>query len=198
MVFSSHDGLVLASASPYRKAALDQLRLPYSVCPADIDESACEGELPQSLATRLACQKARAVAAKHPASVIIGADQVATIDGVGAFSKPRDHADAVAQLQAASGRRVTFHSAIAVLNAGSGAERHTVVPTEVHYRPLSLERIERYLRLDRPYDCAGSARIEALGIALVARIRSDDPTALLGLPMIALVDLLAEHGIDPI
>lgn len=198
MTFSSHDALVLASGSPYRKALLDQLRLPYSVHAADIDESAHSGELPMALATRLACQKARAVASRFPRSIIIGADQVATLDGVIAFSKPPDYAGAVAQLEAASGRTATFYSATAVLNARTGTERHVVVPTEVHYRQLTRPSIERYLRLDQPYDCAGSARIEALGIALVERVRSDDPSALLGLPLIALIDLLAAEGIHPV
>lgn len=198
MVFSSKAGLVLASGSRYRKALLDQIRLRYTVCAADIDEAACSGETPPALAMRLACQKARAVASRYPESLIIGADQVATIDGVTAFSKPRDHADAAAQLAHASGRTVVFHTAATLLNARTGVERHAAVPTEVRYRVLSSERIERYLRLDRPYDCAGSARIEALGIALVERVVSDDPSALLGLPLIALIDLLAAEGIHPI
>ena len=198
MTFSSQDALVLASGSPYRKALLDQLRLPYSVCSADIDESPRNGELPVALATRLACQKALAVVSRFPESIIIGADQVATLDGVVAFSKPQDHAGAVAQLEAASGRTATFYSAAVVLNARTHVERHVVVPTEVRYRKLTRSRIERYLRLDRPYDCAGSARIEALGIALVEWVRSDDPSALLGLPLIALVDLLAAEGIQPL
>ena len=198
MTFSSQDALVLASGSPYRKALLDQLRLPYSVHSADIDESPRGAEPPMALATRLACQKARAVASRFPQSIIIGADQVATLDGITAFSKPLDHAGAVAQLEAASGRTATFYSATAVLNARTGTERYVVVPTEVHYRKLTRPRIERYLQLDRPYDCAGSARIEALGIALVERVRSDDPSALLGLPLIALIDLLAAEGIHPL
>jgi septum formation protein len=198
MIFSSEDGLVLASGSPYRRALLDQIRLRYLVCAADIDESALSGEGPPALATRLACQKARAVAARYPQSLIIGADQVATLDGVTAFSKPHDHAEAAAQLARASGRTAVFHTAAAVLNARTGVERHVVVPTEVRYRVLTPERIERYLRLDQPYDCAGSARIEALGIALVERVVSDDPSALLGLPLIALIDLLAAEGVHPL
>jgi MAF protein len=198
MVFPSQDGLVLASGSPYRKALLDQLRLRHVAHPPDIDESPLSGESPIVLATRLAHQKARAAAARFPRSIIIGADQVATLDNVTAFSKPQNYTAAVAQLEAASGRMATFYSATVVLNARTGTERSVVVPTEVYYRTLTRSRIEHYLRLDQPYDCAGSARIEALGIALVERVRSDDPSALLGLPLIALIDLLAAEGIHPL
>jgi MAF protein len=198
MAFPSQDALVLASGSPYRKALLDQLRLRHVAHPTDIDESPLSGESPIVLATRLARQKARAAAARFPRSIIIGADQVATLDNVTAFSKPQDYTAAVAQLEAASGRMATFYSATVVLNARTGTERSVVVPTEVHYRTLTRSRIEQYLRLDQPYDCAGSARIEALGIALVESVRSDDPSALLGLPLIALIDLLAAEGIHPL
>ncbi|MPZ43573.1 MAG: septum formation protein Maf [Betaproteobacteria bacterium] len=198
MVFSSEDRLVLASGSRYRKALLEQLRLRYSVCPADIDESPLHDESPAALATRLACQKARAVAPRYPDSLIIGSDQVASIDGRSAFSKPLDHAGAVAQLRAMSGRTVLFHTAVCVLNAARATQRTALVPTEVHFRQLASDVIETYLRADQPYDCAGSARIEGLGIALVDRVRSDDPSALLGLPLIALLDLLAAEGVSPL
>jgi septum formation protein len=195
MIFSSERELVLASGSRYRKALLDQLRLPCAVCPADIDEAPLPGEEPVALATRLAWQKARAVAPKYPQALIIGSDQVATLDARSAFSKPLDHAEAVAQLTAMSGKLVLFHTAVCVLNASSGHARSTVIPTEVRFRVLTPATIEAYLRADQPYDCAGSARIEGLGIALVERVRSDDPTALLGLPLIALLDLLAADGL---
>ena len=198
MIFSSERELVLASGSRYRKALLDQLRLRYAVCPADIDEAPLPAEDPVALATRLACQKAQAVAPKYPAGLVIGSDQVATIDGRSAFSKPLDHAGAVAQLGAMSGQTVRFHTAVCVLDARSQVERTAVVPTEVVFRTLSPALIERYLRADEPYDCAGSARIEGLGIALVSRVESTDPTALLGLPLIALVDLLAAEGVTPL
>jgi septum formation protein len=198
MVFSSEDGLVLASGSRYRKALLEQLQLRHIVCPADIDESPLHDESPAALATRLACEKARAVAPRYPGSVIIGSDQVASIDGRSAFSKPLDHAGAVAQLRAMSGHTVQFHTAVCVLNAARATQRSALVPTEVHFRQLSSEVIESYLRADQPYDCAGSARIEGLGIALVDRVRSDDPSALLGLPLIALLDLLAAEGVSPL
>lgn len=198
MVFSSERELVLASGSRYRKALLDQLRLAYTVCPADIDESARAGEAPVALASRLASQKAWAVAGRYPRALIIGSDQVATIDGRTAFSKPGTHDLAVAQLQAMSGRTVLFHTAVCLLDAASGQERTAHVPTEVRFRRLDRTRIESYLRADEPYDCAGSARIEGLGIVLVERVRSDDPSALLGLPLIALVDLLAAAGVSPL
>ena len=196
MIFSSERELVLASGSRYRKALLEQLRLPFAVSPADIDEAPLPGEDPVALATRLACHKARAVAPKHPSALIIGSDQVATLDGRSAFSKPPDHAGAVAQLAAMSGRQATFHTAVCVLDPRGPTERSAVVPTEVVFRTLSPELIESYLRADQPYDCAGSARIERLGIALVSRVASTDPTALLGLPLIALVDLLGAAGVS--
>jgi septum formation protein len=195
MIFSSERELVLASGSRYRKALLDQLRLRYAVCPADIDETPLPEEDPVATATRLACQKARAVAPKYPAALMIGSDQVATIDGRSAFSKPLDHAGAVAQLSAMSGKTVLFHTAVCVLDARSQVERTDVVPTEVTFRTLSSQLIESYLLADQPYDCAGSARIEGLGIALVSQVRSTDPTALLGLPLITLVDLLRAVGV---
>jgi septum formation protein len=198
MVFSSAHGLVLASGSRSRKALLEQLRLPHGVCPADIDESPLADESPAALATRLACEKARAVAPRYPGSLVIGSDQVASIDGRSAFSKPPDHAGAAAQLRAMSGQTVLFHTAVCVLNAARATERTALVSTEVHFRQLSPEVIEAYLRADQPYDCAGSARIEGLGIALVDRVRSDDPSALLGLPLIALLDLLAAEGVSPL
>jgi septum formation protein len=195
MIFSGERELVLASGSRYRKALLEQLRLPCTVCPADIDEAQLPGEPPLALATRLACQKARAVAHRFPQALIIGSDQVATLDGRTAFSKPLHHAAAVAQLEAMSAATAVFHTAVCVLDAASGAVREAAVPTTVSFRTLSPELIERYLQADQPYDCAGSARIEGLGIALVSRVESTDPSALLGLPLIALVDLLIAHGV---
>lgn len=197
MVFSGEEELVLASASRYRRALLDQLRLRYAVCPAAIDESPHAHETPVELATRLAHEKARAVAPRYPSRLIIGADQVAAC-GEWIFGKPGDHPGAVAQLRAMSGRTVQFHTAVCVLNARSMVERSALVPTEVRFRRLSDAVIEKYLQADLPYDCAGSARIEGLGIALVERVRSDDPSALLGLPLIALVDLLAAEGVAPL
>ncbi len=198
MTFSSENELVLASGSRYRKALLEQLRLRFSVCAPDIDESPLVDEAPAAMAMRLACQKARALVPRFPQSLIIGSDQVASLDGCCSFSKPLDHAGAVAQLRAMSGRTVVFHTAVCVHNAACASERTALVPTEVRFRVLAPEVIEKYLQADQPYDCAGSARIEGLGIALVKRVRSDDPSALLGLPLIALVELLAAEGLRPL
>ena len=195
MIFSSEREIVLASGSRYRKALLEQLRLPCSVCPADIDETPLPAEAPVALATRLAYQKAHAVAHRFPAALNIGSDQVATLDGRTAFSKPLDHAGAVAQLTAMSAATAVFHTAVCVLDAANGLRHEAVVPTTVSFRSLSARLIESYLQADQPYDCAGSARIEGLGIALVSRVESHDPSALLGLPLIALIDLLAAHGV---
>ena len=191
----SQDRIVLASASPYRRALLDQIGLSYVACPADIDEHPLEGELPAATAARLASAKARAVGQRYPDAFIIGSDQVGSDDGVTAFSKPGSHAEAVAQLERLSGHTVRFHTAVCLLHAPTRSERAALASTEVRYRILTPEVIEAYLQRDRPYDCAGSAKIERLGIALVERVTSDDPTALLGLPLIALIDLLAAEGI---
>jgi septum formation protein len=195
MMFSSSAPLVLASGSRYRKALLDQIGLMYSVCAPNIDESPRAAEPPAATARRLAAEKARTVAAEFPGSIIIGSDQVATLDGVTSIGKPMTHENAVEQLTRMSGQSVLFHTAVCVLNAHTCVEHDAVVSTEVTFRSLTRETIEAYLHRDQPYDCAGSARIESLGIAVVSRVRSDDPTALLGLPLIALVDLLAAEGI---
>ena len=195
MMFSSPAPLVLASGSRYRKALLDQIGLTYSVCAPNIDESPRPAESPVATARRLAAAKARAVVVSCPGSVIIGSDQVATLDGVTAIGKPQTHENAVEQLTRMSGQSVLFYTAVCVLNAHSRNERDALVSTEVTFRSLTRATIEAYLHRDQPYDCAGSARIESLGIAVVSRVRSDDPTALLGLPLIALLDLLAAEGI---
>lgn len=195
MMFSATPQLVLASGSQYRRALLDQVGLEYVAIASDVDETPRACETAVELVTRLAREKARTVARACPDAVVIGSDQVGTLDGATAFSKPTDHDDAVAQLTRMSGQIVMFHTAVCVLNAKTLLERNAVVPTEVKFRQLSRETIEAYLRRDQPYDCAGSAKIERLGIALVERVTSDDPTALIGLPMIALITLLAAEGI---
>lgn len=189
--------LILASTSRYRRELLGRLRLPFDVVSPGIDETPRPGETPDALALRLAREKAEAVAAKHPDAVVIGADQVAVL-GDRALSKPGTHENAVAQLRDLRGRRVSFLTAVAVARAGAGATRVELVPTEVEFRDLDDAAIEAYLRADQPYDCAGAAKIESLGIALVQRVDSDDPTALIGLPLIALVDLLAGFGVAPL
>jgi len=195
MMFSGAPQLVLASGSRYRRALLDQVGLTYVTTPSEVDETPRAGETAVSLTARLARQKAGAVARGYPSAVVIGSDQVGTMDGTTTFSKPIDHCDAVAQLTRMSGQIVVFHTAVCVLNARTKSEQTAIVPTEVKFRNLSQNTIEAYLQRDRPYDCAGSAKIESLGIALVERVTSDDPTALVGLPMIALITLLAAEGI---
>jgi septum formation protein len=185
--------LVLASTSPYRRQLLERLQVPFEVANPRVDETPAPGESPDALCLRLAVAKAKAVAAAFPDALIIGSDQVAVLDGQ-ALSKPGDHANAVAQLRAMRGRTIRFLTAVAVHDAASGATRSRTVPTEVAFRDCSDAAIERYLALDQPYDCAGSAKSESLGIALIRSLRGDDPNALIGLPLIALVDLLEESG----
>lgn len=187
--------LVLASSSPYRRALLDRLRMPYSVAAPDLDEAAKPGELPVATALRLAEAKARAVAASWPGGRIIGSDQVAVLDGR-AISKPGAHEAALAQLLAMRGRSIVFHTALCLLDADSGQCQVEDVPTTVQFRNYSEAEATRYLELERPYDCAGSAKIEALGIVLIERLESTDPTAIIGLPLIALVTMLERAGVS--
>ncbi len=189
--------LILASTSRYRRELLERLRLPFQVVAPDVDETPFAGETPPALAKRLAHAKAAAVAARHPHAVVIGSDQVADLDGV-AIGKPGNHERATQQLRRMSGRAAVFHTAVSVQCAGSGFAAAALVPVTVHFRPLSDAQIERYLRAEQPYDCAGSAKIETLGIALVAALHSDDPTALIGLPLIQTCELLRRAGIDPL
>lgn len=187
--------LILASSSPYRRQMLMRLGLPFEVQSPDVDETPVAGEDPVALALRLAQDKALAVAARHPGAVVIGSDQVAVFEGR-AVGKPGDHATAREQLRGFSGRSVVFHSALCVTN---GTTAHVEdVPTDCEFLTLSDAQIEHYLRVERPYDTAGSAKAEGLGIALMARMRSDDPTAIIGLPLIALTRLLRGFGLDPL
>lgn len=187
--------LVLASSSRYRKALLDRIGLVYASVSPDIDESALPAEMPAATAQRLALSKAQRVATDFPDALVIGSDQVAVLDGL-IVSKPGVHDAAMAQLQAMSGRETVFHTALVLLDAASGRSESAVVPTRVRMRKLSDAQIERYLRRDEPYDCAGSAKIEALGITLVESVDSSDPTALIGLPLIALTGMLLRAGIE--
>jgi septum formation protein len=189
--------LVLASTSRYRRELLERLRLRFDVEAPGVDETARPGEKPAATAQRLAAEKARAVAARHPDAVVIGSDQVAELDGE-AIGKPGTHERAVAQLRRMSGRTVTFHTAVTVLCIAGGFEGAFVAPVTVRFRPLDHDDIERYLRAEQPYDCAGSAKCETLGIALLEAIESDDPTALVGLPLIRTSELLRRAGIDPL
>jgi septum formation protein len=187
--------LVLASTSRYRSMLLDRLGYPFTVVAPDVNETAQRGESPARTACRLAEAKARTVAARHAGALVIGSDQVADAGGV-AISKPGDHAGAVAQLRALSGRTIVFHTAVALVDAASARCNTRLVDVRSTFRTLTAAAIEHYLRRERPYDCAGAVRSEALGIALFERIESDDPTALIGLPLIAVVDLLQAEGID--
>ena len=189
--------LILASTSRYRRELLARLRLPFEVDNPGVDEAAQPGEAPSAVAARLALAKARAVAARHPGAVVIGSDQVAELDGQ-AIGKPHTHQRAVQQLRTMSGQRVTFHTAVAVVRADRGFAEVRMAPVQVQFRRLADAEIEHYLRTEQPYDCAGSAKCETLGIALLEAIDSDDPTALVGLPLIRTCALLREAGIDPL
>ena len=189
--------LILASTSRYRRELLSRLRLPFDVVSPEVDEAPESGERPEALAQRLAVAKARAVAALHPSAIVIGSDQVADLDGA-SIGKPGNHQRATAQLTMMSGRTVVFHTAIAVLCNARAFAATAIVPVTVRFRTLAATEIERYLRAEQPYDCAGSAKCETLGIALLEAIESDDPTALVGLPLIRTCDLLRRAGIDPL
>lgn len=187
--------LILGSTSIYRRELLARLRCPFEVESPQVKETAKPGEQAAELALRLALEKAREVAGRHPDAVVIGADQVADLDGV-ALGKPGTHARAVEQLQALRGQRVVFHTAVAVVRLATGYAQARMATVVVRFRDLTDAEIERYLVLDQPYDCAGSAKCESLGIALLASMESDDPTALIGLPLIRTGSLLREAGID--
>ena len=186
--------LVLASTSPYRRGLLERLRVPFEVAAPDVDESERAGETPRDTALRLAESKARAVATTRSRDLIIGSDQVADLDGR-PLGKPGGHPAALEQLQAMRGRVVVFHTALCLLDASSGRCELEDVPTAVRFRRFSDAQAARYLEADTPYDCAGSAKIESLGIALVGRVQSTDPSALIGLPLIALVGMLMRAGV---
>ena len=174
-----------------------RLRLPFEVISPGVDESPLAGETPRGLAERLASAKAQAVAVQHPAAIVIGSDQVCELNGQ-PLGKPGTHARAVAQLRALSGHSAIFHTAVAVACASRNFLRCELAPVRVQFRNLGDAEIERYLRLEEPYDCAGSAKSEGLGIALLSQIDSDDPTALIGLPLIRTAQLLREAGLDPL
>jgi len=185
--------IVLASTSPYRRELLQRLRLPFDVIAPAVDEARLPGEAPLAMALRLAEAKAADVTRRVPEAVVIGSDQMAELDGE-PIGKPLTHEAALAQLLRAQGRSMVFHTAVAV--AAGGAIQVASVPTAVWFRRLDASALDAYLRSDRPYDCAGAAKIESLGIALVERVESDDPTALVGLPLIRLTSMLAAAGVD--
>jgi septum formation protein len=186
--------LVLGSTSAYRRTLLERLRIPFTVAAPDVDESPLPGEQPRQIAMRLALAKARAVALYCPHSVVIGSDQVADLHGE-ALGKPGNFERAQAQLQRMSGQTVVFHTAVAVVCEAQQFVQEALVPVEVRFRTLSDAEISHYLLAETPYDCAGSAKSEGLGIALLERIDNKDPTALIGLPLIATARMLRAAGI---
>jgi septum formation protein len=195
---SAHDStaprLILASSSAYRRELLGRLRLPFEAISPDIDEAPRPGESPDATALRLAVEKAAAIAAAHPDALVIGSDQVATLDGE-QIGKPGDHARALAQLQRMRGREVVFHTALCLWDGRTGSFEVENIRTFVTFRDLPDLELDAYLRIEQPYDCAGSAKNEALGITILERIDSVDPTALTGLPLIALTSMLRRAGV---
>jgi septum formation protein len=187
--------LVLASTSPYRRALLERLGLPFEVAAPSCDETPLPGEAPQDTATRLAVLKAKSLS--YPDALVIGSDQVAFSQGT-RLDKPGDHATATRQLRTLSGKSADFHTAVALLDTKTGSLQQKVVPCRVIFRNLDDRTIESYLQREKPYDCAGSAKAEGLGIALIARIETDDPTSLIGLPLIALSEMLAKAGMPAV
>ena len=186
--------IILASTSPYRRQLLQRLHIAFRCLAPGVDESPLPGEGPDALARRLAGAKAQAIAADHPGAVVIGSDQVASVDGH-IMGKPGTHEAAVMQFRASSGREVRFHTALAVLCLERGFEQFHVEPFSAHFRRLSDRSIEDYLLREQPYDCAGSFKCEGLGIALFEGLRGNDPTSLEGLPLIALTALLGRAGV---
>lgn len=186
--------LVLASSSSFRRVLLARLGIPFEVVTPHVDETPQPGEAPAALVERLAAAKARAAAAERPDALIIGSDQVAVYNDV-ITGKPRNHAQAVRQLRAASGQKVMLYTGLALLNAATGRLQAEVIPYGIRFRELSDAQIENYLRKEQPYDCAGSVKSEGLGIALLERFEGDDPNALIGLPLIRLVRMLEREGV---
>ena len=186
--------LILGSTSRYRKELLSRLKIPFESVAPNVDETPHNQESPKDLALRLALAKARAVALKNPEAVVIGSDQVADLEGM-PLGKPGNHANAILQLQRMRGKTVIFQTALSVVCIASGYERTDLVAVKVKFRDLSDAEIESYLRAEEPYDCAGSAKSEGLGIALLESIENDDPTALIGLPLIRTCQMLREAGV---
>jgi len=186
--------LILASSSAYRRELLERLQLPFIVEVPDIAEVPLPDERPEETALRLAQCKARKVAQNHPDALVIGCDQVATLDGL-QLGKPLTHGNAVKQLRLMRGRSVTFHSALCLFNTATGNMQAEVIPYEVRFRKLSDAQIENYLLKEQPYHCGGSAKSEGLGIVLIEWMRGDDPNALIGLPLIALISMLQNEGV---
>lgn len=187
--------LILASSSPYRRELLERLKIPFEVIPPELDETPLPGEAPSALVERLSVAKAQKIAAQYPGSLVIGSDQVAVYNGA-IVGKPHTHEKAVQQLRSASGRSVTLYTGLALVNSDTQRLQHEVIPYRVLFRALSDEQIESYLRKEQPYSCAGSVKSEGLGIALLERFEGDDPNTLIGLPLIRLVRMLENEGMQ--
>jgi len=186
--------LILGSTSAYRRELLARLHIPFEVAAPDVDETPLPGEAPNEMAKRLSLAKARAVAVRFPQAVVIGSDQVADLNGL-SLGKPGTHDKAVAQLRHMRGQTVVFQTAVAVVCLEAGFEQRSLAAVRVKFRDLTNDEIENYLQIERPYDCAGSAKSEGLGIALLDAIDSDDPTALIGLPLIRTCQMLRAAGV---
>ena len=186
--------LILGSTSRYRKELLSRLQIPFETAAPDVDETPHINESPKDLALRLALAKARAVALKNPEAIVIGSDQVADLEGA-PLAKPGNHANATLQLQRMRGKTVIFQTALSVVCIATGYQRTDLAEVKVKFRDLSDAEIESYLRAEEPYDCAGSAKSEGLGIVLLDAIENDDPTALIGLPLIRTCQMLREAGV---
>lgn len=191
---NTHPPIFLASSSKYRSALLDKLGITFQTASPEVDETPFPGERPEALARRLALAKSQTVAASVPMGLVIGSDQVASLDNR-LIGKPGSMERATEQLKSSSGRCVEFHTALTVTNAASGESRSALETTYVQFRPLKHDQIHRYLEAERPFDCAGSFKSEGMGIILFQKIEGRDPNALVGLPLIALVDILAEFGV---
>lgn len=197
MTMNKPPRLVLGSTSPFRKEILNKLGLPFDTAAPDIDESPLINEMPEQLVVRLAEQKARAVANTYPDNLIIGSDQVAVIDNE-ILGKPHTHEKAIEQLTNASGKTVRFYTGLCLYNSATTVTQSEVVPFDVVFRKLTTSQIENYLRKEKPYQCAGSFKSEALGITLFEKLLGDDPNTLIGLPLIRLVAMLEKEGVHPI
>ena len=190
--------LILASSSPFRRELLERLMIPFEVVCPEIDESRRPGESAPELVLRLSVEKAEAVARKATGALVIGSDQVAVHAGGEIIGKPRDHAHAISQLKASSGRSITLFTGVALLHSDSGRVQKDVVPYTVRFKTISEREIESYLQKEKPYGCSGSLRADGLGIALLQKFAGDDPTALIGLPLIRLTSMLRQEGISPV
>lgn len=189
--------LILASSSTYRRELLQKLHIQFNSVSPHVDETTFENESPRETALRLSQDKARKVGSEYPHALIIGSDQVATLDGL-QLGKPLNHQNATKQLQMMRGREVTFYNALCLFNAATGHMQSEVIPYLVRYRQLTDSQIENYLNKEQPYQCAGSAKSEGLGIALIERMLGEDPNALIGLPLIKLITMLENEGVSVI